>query len=140
MPTPIASTPAATATAGVNDKQVTGNPKANLGKDDFLKLFVAQMTHQDPSKPMDDSAMMAQMASFSQLEQISNMAKASERVAESLSQSQSLSLIGKTVKYVDEAGAVHTGKVEKVTTTGGASVLTVEGVSGIEPGWITEVS
>jgi len=55
-------------------------PKASsngeLGKDDFLKLFVAQLSHQDPMNPMNDQDMMGQMASFSQLEQITNMAAA----------------------------------------------------------------
>jgi len=117
----------------------SGNPGAILDKDDFLKLFVAQMQHQDPTKPMDDSAMMGQMASFSTLEQISNMAEGQAQVAAALSQGQSIGLIGKTVTYVDDAGAEHTGVVEKVSTAGGISKLTVGGVP-IEPAWITEVS
>src|ERR1051326_4721157 len=39
-----------------------------LGKDDFLKLLMAQLQNQDPSKPMDDTQMVAQMAQFSALE------------------------------------------------------------------------
>ncbi len=132
--------PPTTNTSAAAGTQAKGNEGANLGKDDFLKLFVAQMTHQDPSKPMDDQAFMGQMAQFSTLEQISNMAAANVRVAESLGQSQAISLIGRTVTYVDEADVAHTGKVEKVTTAGGKTVLTVGGVTGIDPATISEVA
>ncbi len=118
---------------------VNGNPGASLGKDDFLKLFVAQMQHQDPTKPMDDAAMMGQMAQFSTLEQMSNMAAVNEAVAVTLVQSQSIGLIGKTVTYVDEAGAEHTGVVERVSTAGGEASVRVGGVD-IDPATITTVS
>ena len=42
---------------------------AGLGKEDFLRLLVAQISHQDPLKPMDDTAFVAQLAQFSSLEQ-----------------------------------------------------------------------
>ena len=136
---PIAGT-TRTTTAGGPEILPKGasNPGGILDKDDFLKLFVAQMTHQDPSKPMDDQAFMGQMAQFSTLEQISNMAAANAQVAASLGQSQAISLIGRTVTYVDDAGVEHSGVVEKVSTVGGNSVLTVGGVD-IDPAMVTEV-
>ncbi len=120
--------------------QAPGNPNANLGKDDFLKLFVAQMRHQDPTQPMDNGAMMAQMAQFSTLEQVSNLALANGRVADSLAVSQSISLIGKTVTYNDAAGVAHTGIVEKVSTSNGQSLLTVAGIPNVDPSLIVSVS
>lgn len=116
------------------------NTGGGLGKDDFLKIFVAQMRHQDPSKPMDDTAFMSQMASFSTLEQISNMAKSSALVAENLAQSNAVALIGRTVSYVDETGAAQSGIVEKVSTAGGKGLLTVGGVGGVDPATVTQVS
>ena len=132
--------PPTTNTTAAAGTQAAGNKGANLGKDDFLKLFVAQMTHQDPSKPMDDQAFMGQMAQFSTLEQISNMAAANTRVAESLSQSQAISLIGRKVTYVDAAKVTHTGTVEKVSTAGGKTVLTIAGKPGIDPATVSEVA
>ena len=115
------------------------NPGSVLDKDDFLKLFVAQMQYQDPTKPMDNSAMMGQMASFSTLEQMSNMAKSQAQVNATLAQGQAIGLIGKTVTYVDAAGVAASGIVEKVSTVGGESLLTVAGQS-VDPSWITQVA
>src|SRR3712207_9031435 len=77
--------------------QAAGGKNAELGKDQFLKLFVAQLQHQDPMNPMQDQDFMGQMASFSTLEQVTNMAKASELT-------QSVGLLGRTVTYTDEIG------------------------------------
>ena len=131
---------ALTTTTPAPSTQLKDGKTQSMDKDDFLKVFVAQMQHQDPSKPMDDTAFMGQMASFSTLEQISNMAKANSLVADNLAQSNSISLIGRTVTYTDEAGAQQTGKVEKVTTAGGESLLTVNGVDKVSPAWISQVS
>jgi flagellar basal-body rod modification protein FlgD len=116
------------------------NKAASLDKDDFLKLFVAQLQHQDPMNPMNDNEYMAQMAQFSTLEQITNVAGANDRMAADLSMSQSLGLLGKTVTYVGADEVSHTGVVQKVVTEGGVAKLTVSGVDGIDPATISEVS
>lgn len=79
-----------------------------LGKDDFLKLLVAQMQNQDPMNPMDNKESIAQLASFSSLEQMTNIATAMNTLSESMSnfsQQSSLiqgaALIGKWVSGVD---------------------------------------
>jgi flagellar basal-body rod modification protein FlgD len=114
---------------------------ADMGKDQFLKLFVAQLQHQDPMNPMEDAEFMGQMASFSTLEQTTNMAKANEKIATNLALSQSVALIGRTVSWTDDAGTTHSGIVEKVSTTKeGAARLTIDGTDDVDPTKITQVA
>ena len=117
-----------------------GTDNGALGKDAFLKLFVAQLQHQDPMNPMSDSDFMGQMASFSTLEQVSNLALANEKIAANLTSSSAIGLIGRTVSYVGANDEIHTGTVEKVTTKDGKPSLTVAGVDGVDPSTITQVA
>jgi flagellar basal-body rod modification protein FlgD len=120
---------------------VPTNPNATLDKDGFLKLFIAQLQHQDPSSPMDTNESMAQMSSFSMVEQITNMASSNTKIAASLSTSSAVSLIGKTVTYTGEGDVPATGKVERVATSkDGVASITVAGIAGIDPQTITEVA
>lgn len=100
---------------------------SGLGKDDFLKLFVSQLQHQDPLSPMENAEFMGQMASFSTLEQVSKLASANEALAAQMSLTGAVGLLGRSVTYVDAAGADQTGLVERISTAGGKSVLTVGG-------------
>lgn len=52
----------------------------SLGKDDFLKLMMAQMTHQDPLNPMDSKGMMNQLTAMGSLEQLMNINKGVDRL------------------------------------------------------------
>ena len=110
-----------------------------LGKDDFLKLLVGQLQHQDPLAPSDDQQWIGQMAAFSQLEQVSNMASTTQKIVESLNMNGTLSLIGHTVTYLDETGASQSGVVETVDVADGKASLTVGGVAGIDAGRVTQV-
>jgi flagellar hook assembly protein FlgD len=76
---------------------------------------------------------MGQMASFSTLEQATNLAAAS-------SLSQTVALIGRTVTYTDSQNVTHTGVVEKVNHTKDGAVLTVDGTAGVDPSTITQIA
>jgi flagellar basal-body rod modification protein FlgD len=120
----------------------TAQPAAKmptLGKDDFLKLLVGQLQHQDPLAPSDDQQWIGQMAAFSQLEQVSNTAETTQKIVDTLNMNGTLSLIGHTVSYLDEAGAAHSGVVSTVDVAGGRASLTVDGVAGIDAGSVTQV-
>lgn len=100
------------------DERKTGD--GTLGKDDFMKLLIAQMQNQDPTNPMKDNEFIAQMAQFSALEQTINLTKAFEKFAESQNQSQLIqynSFVGKDVKWhelaVDDKGNPIVGEDDK---------------------------
>jgi flagellar basal-body rod modification protein FlgD len=126
------STPASTTT--------TTKQAGQLGKDDFLKLLVGQLQHQDPMAPSDNSQFIAQMAQFSQLEQESNIAKSSSTMADQLVRTGAMGLIGRTVNYTDGSGTTQSGTVQQVNIgTDGKASLTVDGKGGIDAGSVTQV-
>ena len=143
---PTVTNPPATTTP-VGGKTLTGtssvsNDKATLDKDGFLKLFIAQLTHQDPTSPMDTNESVNQMASFTMVEQITSMTSSNAQIAKTLTTSNAVALIGRTVTYVDADGeTLKTGKVERVSTSAdGVSTLTIGGAAGIAPASITDVA
>jgi flagellar basal-body rod modification protein FlgD len=82
-----------------------------LGKDDFLKLLITQLSHQDPTQPMTDQQFIAQMAQFSSLEQMQNIAKS----IEVMNQSQNFYYLGKYVIGKDSiSGEEVQGLVEAI--------------------------
>jgi flagellar basal-body rod modification protein FlgD len=88
-------------------------PKAELDKDDFLKILVTQLQHQDPTNPMQDREFIAQMAQFSSLEQMTNMSKNFVKLAGVLSSSEAQALLGKNVEVMDGDRAIY-GPVTQV--------------------------
>ncbi|WP_338064311.1 flagellar hook assembly protein FlgD [Treponema parvum] len=85
-----------------------------LGKDDFLKLLLTQLSHQDPTNPMDNNEFIAQMAQFSSLEQINNMSNSFAKLASMLSSSDAVNTIGKTVE-INTGDTTIQGIVEGAT-------------------------
>lgn len=87
--------------------------KTELDKDDFLLILVKQLSNQDPTAPVEDKQFIAQMAQFSSLEQMTNMANGFSRLSETIAASQSAALVGREVTVVDGETTVS-GVVEEV--------------------------
>ena len=85
-----------------------------LGKDDFLKLLMTQMTHQDPTEPMDNSQFIAQMAQFSSLEQMYNVSNGFTKMASIMQSNEAAGTLGKVVE-LDVEGQQVSGVVEGFT-------------------------
>lgn len=76
-------------------------PVQDLGKDQFLKLLLTELQHQDPTNPMNDREFIAQMAQFSSLEQMMNFNKNMGQLLDKISFQSSFDLLGKNVEVED---------------------------------------
>lgn len=85
-----------------------------MGKDEFLKILITQLSHQDPTQPMQDKEFIAQMAQFSSLEQMTNVSAEISKVAALLTKGQAVSLLGRTVEVVAGSQIVE-GTVDEVS-------------------------
>lgn len=107
----------------------------------FLKLLSSQIRSQNPLEPMKDTEFIAQMAQFSQLEQVTSVAKDMKALTMSSQLSQGAALIGKNVTYQPADGSPPvTGTVQSLNVAGaGRSMsLIVNGVS-VDVALITKV-
>lgn len=93
----------------------------DLGADAFLKLLVAQMRYQNPFSPSDPTAMMGQIAQFTQVEALNKVVTASQTAYAMNETNFASSLIGRQVSLV-ESGA-SAGTVESVRFTAAGPVL-----------------
>jgi flagellar basal-body rod modification protein FlgD len=116
------------------------NSEAELDKNQFLDLLVAQMKNQNPLSPTNSQEYVSEMAQFSTLEQLTNVAAGTEEQNQMETVSQSLSLVGKQVTYIKEDGTLAEGKVESVDFGEEGFSLSVNGEAGIQPGNVTKVA
>ena len=100
--------------------------ESQMGMDDFLKLLTSQLQYQDPLEPMKDTEFIAQMASFSSLDQMSSLNKNFESFFQSQMNQSVQGYLGKVVTLEDD-GAEESGLVTAVTQKGGELKLTVNG-------------
>ena len=113
----------------VNAKNETTNKTAPTGydKDAFMQILVAQMKYQDPMEPTSNTEYINQYATFTQVEQLSNMAnamslsRASEMVGKTVVVSQTSSDTGKTTEVE--------GTVDFVTYSGNKAYLNINGTN-----------
>jgi len=113
-------------------------PSGELGKDEFLKLLMAQIKNQDPLDPMDDKEFISQMTTFSSLEQMMNMNDSIQQLVRNQSVSpviQYSHMIGKEVSYYkldEETGdilepkEIVTSQVKAISEKEGFAVIELE--------------
>ncbi|MBU2326056.1 MAG: flagellar hook assembly protein FlgD [Alphaproteobacteria bacterium] len=131
----VAATTAATTTSSASSSTASqAAAKASIDYDSFLKLLIAQMKNQDPTDPMDASEQIAQLATFSQVEQSIQMNSNLETLITGNALTNASSYIGKTITSADEktTGVVASVRVYTdtmvATTTDGKEIPIVVGV------------
>lgn len=102
---------------------------SQVGLQDFLRILLTQLNYQDPLKPMDNQAFMAQMAQFTSLEQAQRVNDQLEQLVANQAALQSIGLVGRQVEVQGGTGPV-TGTVSALSWRGEAPVLTVTTASG----------
>ncbi|SDJ01790.1 flagellar hook assembly protein FlgD [Salimicrobium halophilum] len=128
-------------------KQERSTGSSSLGKDDFLKILMTQMQNQSPLDPMKDKDFVAQMAQFTQLEQMTNMSSSFQEFFEGR-QAQVVEyshMIAKEISYLSESDTggegdtIQTGVVEAVSQKDGNVSLKLSDGTSVPVSLIQEV-
>ena len=137
------SSAAGAASSTFVDDASARTPQKVLGQNDFLKLLAVQFQVQDPMKPMEDTAFIAQMAQFSSLEQSSALAKDVGQLRSDQLRVTANSYLGHKVT-LDSKDGLTTGEVSAVEMSGGEPKLVVgnnlyslSAVLRVEPSLVT---
>ncbi|QAS50994.1 flagellar hook assembly protein FlgD [Halobacillus litoralis] len=133
----------------LQNQQTRGTGSNSLGKDDFLKILMAQIKNQNPLDPMKDKEFISQMTEFSSLEQMTNMSQSLQGFMDSQSMPpliQYSGLIGKEVTYPvydEESGLfdqMETEVVQAVNQKEGSTYLEMKSGETVPVESISKVS
>ena len=102
---------------------------SSLGLQDFVRVLTTQLTYQDPMKPMDNQAFMAQVAQFTALEQTQQLNDGMQRLIEHQATLQGVGLIGRSIEFSTATGR-SSGTVTALSLQGEAPLLTVSLAGG----------
>lgn len=100
--------------------------KKQLGQDDFLKLITVQLAKQDPMKPMEDTAFIAQMANFSALEAQNVLAKEMGYLRADTQMQAANGMLGREVTIATKDGEIS-GVVDSVSADSTSVYVNVNG-------------
>lgn len=106
-----------------------GLTQSTLNQDDFIKLFLTQLTFQDPLEPVDNREFLAQMAQFANLEQARIANENTENLVAMNATSQSLGLLGRQVAVDSSSGSVI-GAVSSISFSASGPLLTITKADG----------
>jgi flagellar basal-body rod modification protein FlgD len=99
--------------------------RSELDKDTFLKLLVAQLRYQDPTKPMDGAQFVAESAQFTTVEVLQKLQESQAELLSFQSTLVSSGLIGKDVTAIGPDGKELTGVVKSARIVAGQAYLVV---------------
>jgi flagellar basal-body rod modification protein FlgD len=91
------SVSSAALTGSATSTATTSSTSTTVSKDEFLQLLVAQLKYQDPLNPQDPSEFVSELAQFTQVEQLTNMASSLDTINTQSATTQWVSSIGKQV-------------------------------------------
>ena len=102
---------------------------SGISQQDFFRILVTQLSFQDPLKPIDNQAFIAQIAQFTSLEQSRQTNDGIASLLTVQSATQAIGLIGRTVEVTTSGGSV-VGSVTTLSFVQGRPLLTVRAADG----------
>jgi len=105
---------------------ISGLSNSTLTQNDFIKLFMTELTFQDPLEPINNREFLAQMAQFANLEQTRISNENSSNLLTMNSTSQSLGLLGKQVEVTSVTGEAVVGIISTINLSPNGVLLTVK--------------
>src|SRR5882757_5797721 len=109
-------------TTGATGSQLKGATNAsdpyNLKAADFIKMMITQLQNQDPTQPMKNSDLLAQMSQIGQLETSTQLQTSLKSTTLQTQIGSASSLIGKSVQGLDANGNPIDGMVNSVKVSG----------------------
>jgi flagellar basal-body rod modification protein FlgD len=150
MSTPLGSVAPPVGTVGQQTGFTAGLPASSSAtggagdKDMFLKLLVAQMKYQDPSKPTDASAFLAQTAQFTLVEKMAALAASQATMTQSSQLQAATSMVGQTVSWtgkdVKGADVAESGVVTGVSISASGTATLLVGDEEVAVGDVTKIT
>jgi flagellar basal-body rod modification protein FlgD len=118
------------ATTAVTPASTVSNAATNLSLNDLLQVLLTELTHQDPLKPVDDTAFMGQIAQFASLESTEEVNQGVQQLLTLQALNQSVGLIGRNVTASTQAGTTVSGTVIALTVSNGVPQMTISASNG----------
>jgi flagellar basal-body rod modification protein FlgD len=109
-------------TGSTTTSQTQAQSKTSVDYQSFLTLLVAELKNQDPTKPMESTDFVAQLATFSQVEQTIQTNDKLDQILKTSALAQADSLIGREITSPDGSATGVVAEV-RITTDGLVAVL-----------------
>lgn len=117
-PVGSAATSAATSSAGQQSATSAAQSIGSLNSSEFLQLLVAQLTHQDPTNPMNPTQMISETSTLSMVQDIQTLSQTMDNM-------QAQTLVNQNVTYTDANGNAQSGTVSGVTFGANGPLLNI---------------
>lgn len=119
-----------TTSVGISGQQGAQNPTGHdafrdLDLDEFLKLLITELQNQDPMNPMDNHEILQQMSQIREIESNTRLSETLEAVLLGQNISTAGGMIDRMIMGLSEGRELVTGRVDRVSVTGGEPMLHV---------------
>ena len=127
--TPVTGNASAATLAALNSSLGASTGQKTLNQADFLKLLTVQLQNQNPMQPMQDTAFISQMATFSSLQQMTTLTDDFSKFSSSNLMTTAQTYLGKEVTVTDPALGTVSGSVSSIDNSSGTPQIVINGTN-----------